>query len=88
MRSVAAALAILALTCCDTGIEGDGAATLDVWFHSGQPGEREVESSRGLVVGRSVGEFHDRAAETFGERGEHALARATFARLEKRDVAR
>lgn len=42
MRSVAAALAILALACCDTGTEADGVATLDVWFHSGQPGERET----------------------------------------------
>lgn len=42
MRRVAAVLAILALACCDTGPEADRAATLDVWFHSGQPGERQT----------------------------------------------
>jgi multiple sugar transport system substrate-binding protein len=46
MHLVAAALAILALARCDTGTEADRAtgsvATLTVWFHSGQPGERET----------------------------------------------
>lgn len=46
MQSIAVALAIIALARCDTATEADraldGTVTLNVWSHSGQPGERET----------------------------------------------
>jgi len=50
MRGFAAALAIIALVCCDHGTKADhasdGTVDLKVWSHAGQPGEREAIESQ------------------------------------------